>query len=668
MSNGRKFANIIVDNNVKVSVVDSDLANTVSVLKSRLDSDDTKLQSISNTLDTNINLFKSRLDSDDNKLQSLDTAIQAGIQNLADSDLIINQLQTKINSVISNVDSDSPLLQSLNTQIEVIKTRLDSDEIALQAVSILTASAISSAGLTDSDLKVVADIRNHIDSEIIYVKSITLSYTNYIYTATAGQTTFTGNDDNSVSLAYTAGAINVFMNGVKLLDTDFTATNGTSIVLTEAVGLDTQIVIVVPKLESNYVDPNAPYIMSTASQTAGPLKVSNTGASDRLGMMGNLDMARGGLYFIVGADLEDTGNANAGSAYIYFYNGSSWSEQARIQHSDDASNDRFGIAVAINSDGTTAVVGAWNKSGGGAAYIFTRSGTSWSQQAKLTASDTSSYFGTSVAIMDDGSRVAIGDYNNTTPRAVGAGAAYIFTRSGSSWSQQQKVYADDGNAGDHFSGYDDGRALSLSGDGLYLVVGAYSSDNGHTNNGAAYQYAWTGSAYGGQRIVRYTDFSSLPNYSNGFAFFGWSVDVSGDGLTMIVGAKGAQGSSSGLAMIYVRSDIYWSYQATLSGSDISSSTLAEFGHVVSLTTDGNSAMVGAKSKDGTTQGAVYFFSRSGTSWTQAKKISASNAANLAFYGSGADISGNGSVAVVAAGNDDTTADNSGAVYTIGFTQ
>jgi len=411
-----------------------------------------------------------------------------------------------------------------------------------------------------------------------------------------------------------------------------------------------------------------PYNLSTASQTAGPLKVSNAGQDDRLGMMGNLDMARGGLYFIVGADLEDTGNGNAGSAYIYFYNGSSWSEQARIQHSDDASQDRFGMAVAINSDGTTAVVGAWNKSGGGAAYIFTRSGTSWTQQAKLTASDTSSYFGTSVAIIDDGSRVAIGDYNNTTPRAVGAGAAYIFTRSGTSWSQQQKVYADDGNAGDHFSGYEDGRALSLSGDGLYLVVGAYSYDAGHQHNGAAYQYAWTGSAYGGQRVVRYTDFSSLPNYSNGFAYFGWSVDVSGDGLTMIVGAKWAQGSSSGLAMIYVRSDIYWSYQATLSGSDISTSTLAEFGHVVSLTTDGNSAMVGAKSKDGTTQGAVYFFSRSGTSWTQVKKISASNAANNAFYGSGADISGNGSVAVVAAGNEDTTANNSGAVYTIGFTQ
>ena len=283
MSNGRKLADLMVGTNVVATNVDSDLSTKISSIKTRLDSDDTKLQ-------------------------SLDTAIQAGIQNLADSDLIINQLQAKINSVISNVDSDSSFVQSINTQIDLIKTRLDSDDAKLQQVRTSIASEISatntdissiigrldsdssklqqldtsivsvktrldsddaaiqaattlasatagSVGVTDSDLKVVADLRNQLDSEIIFVKNLSVSYTSYIYNATAGQTSFTGTDANSATLAYTAGAIQVFLNGIRLEADDYTATDGAAVVLTEGAQLGHQVTIVVPKLESNYTPP-----------------------------------------------------------------------------------------------------------------------------------------------------------------------------------------------------------------------------------------------------------------------------------------------------------------------------------------------------------------------------------------------------------------------------
>ena len=147
--------------------------------------------------------------------------------------------------VASNVDSD------LSNRISSIKTRLDSDDSKIQSLNTSLDSVSSAVGLLDSDLKVVGDLRNQLDSEIIYVRNLSLSYTNFLYNATDGQTTFQDSDANSATLAYTAGSIQVFLNGIKLEGDDYTATDGTSIVLTEAAITNAQLIIVCPKLESN---------------------------------------------------------------------------------------------------------------------------------------------------------------------------------------------------------------------------------------------------------------------------------------------------------------------------------------------------------------------------------------------------------------------------------
>ena len=141
--------------------------------------------------------------------------------------------------------------------------------------------------------------------------------------------------------------------------------------------------------------------------------------------------------------------------YVFVQSGTTWNQQAELTASDGAAYDLFGVSVAIS--GSTAIVGAGGKTVAsnadqGAAYIFTQSGGVWSQQAELIASDGSAYdwFGLSVAV--DGGTAVAGAYNKTVGPNSGQGAAYVFTQSGTSWSQQAELTAADGDSYDQFSG------------------------------------------------------------------------------------------------------------------------------------------------------------------------------------------------------------------------
>lgn len=125
-------------------------------------------------------------------------------------------------------------------------------------------------------------------------------------------------------------------------------------------------------------------------------------------------------------------SSSTGSAYVFDASGSTWSQQAVLTASDGATGDNFGYSVGAGNG--TALVGAYGNGGQGAAYYFTGSGTSWSQQAKLVASDASAnaYFGYAVAL--SGSTAVVGAYEKST--SGGPGEAYVFTNSGSAWSQQ----------------------------------------------------------------------------------------------------------------------------------------------------------------------------------------------------------------------------------------
>ena len=291
----------------------------------------------------------------------------------------IAKLIFESNVVASNVDSD------VGNTISSIKTRLDSDDTAIQSLTTL-ASSLTVAGLTDSDLKVVASIRNDLDSEIASTKNLSLSYTNYIYNATAGQTSFTGSDANGNTLDYTVGAPQIFLNGIKLDADDFTATNGTSIVLSQPAGLSHQLSIIVPTIKSTYT----PTITLDWSQTSVTTRLYGDASNEAYARF--LDLS--GDYAAVGSTALYPNNHGlsssdrTGGVYIYKRsdsdNGTAWQQTTIITKGAGAdqlsTGDQFGSAVVLNDDATELLVSSVNLTSPGTykIFLYTRSGESWS--------------------------------------------------------------------------------------------------------------------------------------------------------------------------------------------------------------------------------------------------------------------------------------------------
>jgi hypothetical protein len=168
-----------------------------------------------------------------------------------------------------------------------------------------------------------------------------------------------------------------------------------------------------------------------------------------------------GSTMVVGARFDSTTASQAGAAYVYVLNAGSWAQQAVLLAPDGAASDKFGYSVAISEN--TIVVGAYNDdsplSNAGSAYVFVRSGTTWSFQQKLTASDAvaDDQFGVSVAV--SGPTAFVGANFSDLPSNSDAGAVYRFTQSGTVWSQVQKLSPAGGVIlGDHF-----GESLAVSG-------------------------------------------------------------------------------------------------------------------------------------------------------------------------------------------------------------
>src|SRR5207247_1017653 len=157
---------------------------------------------------------------------------------------------------------------------------------------------------------------------------------------------------------------------------------------------------------------------------------------------------------------NNTHEPELGAAYVFTRTGTIWTQQAKLTASDASNGDDFGFAVALSGD--TAVVGAsTSNSSQGAAYVFTRAGTPWTQEAKLTAADAANgdIFGISAALVDD--TAVIGAFAKNSDQ----GAVYVFTRAGTTWTQEAKLAAADPEDGAEF-----GTSLAVEGD--MAVVGA----------------------------------------------------------------------------------------------------------------------------------------------------------------------------------------------------
>jgi FG-GAP repeat len=434
------------------------------------------------------------------------------------------------------------------------------------------------------------------------------------------------------------------------------------------------------------------------------LKASNTEANDFFGAA----VAISGDTVVVGAYGEDSaatgvnGNqannsvSGSGAAYVFVRSGNTWTQQAYLKASNTGANDLFGASVGIS--GNTVVVGAYGEDSAatgvngnqvdnsaaesGAAYVFVRSGSTWTQQAYLKASNTGAgdFFGEYVAISGD--TVVIGapsessaatgvNGNQADNSATESGAAYVFVRSGSTWTQQAYLKASNTEAHDFF-----GR-VTISGD--TVVVGASSEDSAATGvngnqadnsafgSGAAYVFVRSGSTWTQQAYLK----ASNTEASDGF---GGSVGISGD--TVVVGAAGEDSAAtgvngnqvdnsaaeSGAAYVFVRSGSTWTQQAYLKASSTGASDA--FGGSAGIS--GDTVVVGAAGEDSaatgvngnqvdnsaTESGAAYVFVRSGSTWTQQAYLKASNTeANDFFF----TVAISGDTAVVGAYGEDSAA-------------
>ena len=286
--------------------------------------------------------------------------------------------------------------------------------------------------------------------------------------------------------------------------------------------------------DTGYTGAGAAYVFTRSGTTwtqQAKLVASNPGEYDSFGK--GVGISTDGNTVLVGATGEDTGVGDAGAVYAFTRSGTTWSQQAFIQCSDRAQYDGFGAQIAVSSNGNDAIIGVKEKAGGGAAYVFNRSGTTWSQQAKILSSDlqTGDAFGSNVDISDNGATVIVGAPTEDTG-ASNVGAAYVFTRSGTTWSQQQKLQASDKQIYDNF-----GIAVGLDTTGDLAIIGANYEDTDYGNAGAAYVFTRDGTTWSQESKITPTDSARASNDQ-----FGFHLAISSD--TAIVGGFNVEGEGA----------------------------------------------------------------------------------------------------------------------------
>ena len=349
-------------------------------------------------------------------------------------------------------------------------------------------------------------------------------------------------------------------------------------------------------------------------------------AGDDFGQVVAID----GSTAIVGAPaLDSAASSPTGAAYIYTGSGSNWARQATL--TSGSASDGFGAAVALSGD--TVVVGAYQTDvtvgavlhhAQGAVYVYTRSGTGWTLQQKLTANNgaAAEWFGYSVAI--DGDTLVVGVPLRTVGGHLTQGTICVFTRTGTIWTQQAEMTAADG-------GQDDQLGWSVAMSGNTVLAGAiHHTIAGHLDQGAAYVFTGSGASWSQQGELTQNDGASSDN-------FGTGVALSGDTALVGAGRHAVAGNASqGAAYVFTRSGSTWSQQVQeLTATD----GVAQDYFGWSLTLSGDTALISAAGRT-SMQGVAYIFRRSGSTFSQVgSALAASDGAAGDQFGVGVALSG-----------------------------
>lgn len=287
---------------------------------------------------------------------------------------------------------------------------------------------------------------------------------------------------------------------------------------------------------SNMPEPIPSINLGYPTDITGTSKIASDGANnDKFGNSVSIS----GSHAIIGAEDHSTGgNYAQGKAYIFRLNGNTWIEQAKLTASDGESGDSFGSSVSISGD--YAVVGAHHhdtngNSSQGKVYIYKRNGDAWQEESQVTASDgaTEDYYGKSVSISGD--YIIVGAESHDTNGNINQGKAYVYRRTGTTWMEEAILVSSDGQTADKF-----GNSVSITEN--YAIIGAKFHDtNGNIHQGKAYVYKRTGTTWSEEAILVSSDGKAADQFGSSVSLFG-DFAIIGSPLHQI-GSNPAQGKA-----------------------------------------------------------------------------------------------------------------------------
>ena len=353
-------------------------------------------------------------------------------------------------------------------------------------------------------------------------------------------------------------------------------------------------------------------------------KLVGTGATGSAQQGYSVSLSSDGSTLAIGGYQD---NSNIGAVWIFTRTGITWTQQgSKLTGTDVTGAAQQGFSVSLSADGNTLAMGGTVDNSKGAVWIFTRTGSTWTQQgSKLvgTGSTGSSQQGYSVALSANGNTLASGAaFDNAT-----IGAVWIFTRTGSTWTQQGSKLV----GTDYIGTPRQGVSVALSSDGNTLASGGRFDD---TNVGAVWIFTRTGSTWAQQGNKLVGTVVSISSQQ------GFSVALSSDGNTLASGGR-ADNDDVGAVWIFIRTGTSWTQQGSkLIGTDATGS--AQQGFSVSLSANGDMLASGGRF-DNSNIGAVWIFTRTGTTWTQQGSKLAGNGTTASFQGTSVSLSSNASI-------------------------